>query len=165
MGKTLNLRCDRRRYFVPYESLNNAKTIARKQNYVLNSKLTMQVYRHYLWHFSLLGLNLFNLCLQIYLYCSTIPLKRLPLVLIKRKTSRPDHYQHVGNKAKEWISSDVSRKQSTPNFLKKRTFFTPWVCVSGVKRCLFFSEKLACFVFLKQPYSEVCKISNICEKG
>ena len=163
MEKTLNLWCDRR-YFAPYESLNNAKTIARKQNYVLNSKLTMQVYRHYLWHFSLLGLNLFNLYLQIYLYCSTIPLKRLPLVLIKRKTLRPDHYQHVGDKAKEWISKRMFQ-ESTPNFLKKRTLFTPWVCVSGVKRCLFFSENLACFVFLKQPYSEVCKISNICEKG
>ena len=125
MGKTLNLRCDRRRYFVPYESLNNAKTIARKQNYELNSKLTMQVYRHYLWHFSLLGLNLFNLCLQIYLYCSTIPLKRLPLVLIKRKTLRLDHYQHVGNKVKGWISKGCFKKTKHAKFSEKTNIFYP----------------------------------------
>ena len=142
MGKTLNLRCDRRRYFVPYESLNNAKTIARKQKYVLNSKLTMQVYRHYLWHFSLLGLNLFNLCLQIYLYCSTIPLKRLPLVLIKRKTLRLDHYQHVGNKVKGWISKRVFQENKARQIFSKNEHFLPPECAYQELRDVCFFRKI-----------------------
>ena len=140
MEKTLNLWCDRR-YFEPYESLNTAKTIARKQNYVLNSTLTMQVYRHYLWHFSLLGLNLFNLYLQIYLYCSTIPLKRLPLVLIKRKTLRPDHYQHVGNKAKEWISKRMFQENKARQiFWKNEHFLPPEGAYQGLRDVCFFRK-------------------------
>ena len=46
----------------------------------------------------------------------------------------------------------VSRKQSTPNFLKNQHLLPPdthmYVCISGGKKCPFFG-KFVCFVFLK----------------
>ena len=46
---------------------------------------------------------------------------------------------------------EVTRKQSTPNFPKNEHFLPPdtdtYVCVSGVKKCLF-SEKFGVLAFL-----------------
>ena len=55
------------------------------------------------------------------------------------------------------ISKRVSRKQSTPNFLKNEHFLPPdthtYVCVSVGKKCLCVpGGTLACFVFLKYPF-------------
>ena len=48
----------------------------------------------------------------------------------------------------------VSRKQSTPNFLKNEHFLTPdtltYGCVSGGKKCSFF-EKFGVLCFLETP--------------
>ena len=49
----------------------------------------------------------------------------------------------------------VTRKQSTPNFPKNEHFSPPdtdtYVCVSGVKKCLF-SEKFGVLAFLLPPF-------------
>ena len=53
--------------------------------------------------------------------------------------------QHVGNKTKGWISNRVFQESKHAKFSVKRTFLTPWFR---------FSKNLACFVFLKHPFSD-----------
>ena len=63
----------------------------------------------------------------------------------------------VENKAKN-LKMGVSRKQSTPNFLKNEHFLPPDTHTYNV--C--FSKNLACFVFLKHPFwdSPFCLITD-----
>ena len=52
------------------------------------------------------------------------------------------------------LKTGVSRKESTRNFPKNEHSFPPdrHTYVSGSKKCCFFSENLACYVFLKHPF-------------
>ena len=95
------------------------------------------------------------------------------MVTILEKRNSVDHFWDLTkdsvNRKRLFISSlirkkgesqnRVSRKQSTPNFPKKRTFLTPWDEHVYVRTCAYqgvrnfvFSENLAYFVFLKYPF-------------
>ena len=73
----------------------------------------------------------------------------------------------IGNKAKGRISKGVFQENKACQIFRKKKRFLPpdthtFVCVSGCKKCsyvcvsggkkCYFSENLACFVFLKHPF-------------
>ena len=63
------------------------------------------------------------------------------------------------------LKTGVSRKQSTSNFSKKRTFLTPWYARIRARirvRNVRFSRNLTYFVFLKHPFldSPFCLITD-----
>ena len=62
----------------------------------------------------------------------------------------------VGNKAKGCISKQVFQKNKARQLFRKNEHFLP------LKKCSFFSENLACFVFLKHPFldSSFCLITD-----
>ena len=67
------------------------------------------------------------------------------------------HWILASNKAKGKISKRVFHENETRQILRNT-----YVCVSGGKRCSFFSENSTCFVFLKHPFwdSPFCFITN-----
>ena len=73
----------------------------------------------------------------------------------------------VSKKGKRAIlKTGVSRKQSTPNFLKNEHFLpsdSTRTCAYQGVRNVCFSENLPCFVFLKHPFwdSPFCRITDV----
>ena len=61
------------------------------------------------------------------------------------------HHNTLVIRQKANLKTGVSRKQSTSNFPKKRTFLTPWYV--NVRKNVRFSENMVCFVFLKHRFA------------
>ena len=76
---------------------------------------------------------------------------------------RSQLHQFVGNKAnlkRANLKTEVTRKQSTPNFPKNKHFLPPdthtYVCVSPGKKCSFFGKfGVLCFLKLNVNCAEV----------